>query len=43
MHDTLQKHKHKMRQVDTINVLHPDDGNISGKEGIGYVDIHPGD
>ena len=43
LHDTLQKHKYKMRQVGTINVLDHDDGNISGKEGISYVDIYPGD
>jgi hypothetical protein len=43
MHDTLQKHKYKLKQVDAINVLYPDDGNISGKEGISNVDIYPGD
>jgi len=42
MHDTLQKRKHKMKQVGIINVLDPDDGNISGKESISYVDIYPG-
>ena len=42
MHDTLQKHQHKMKQEETINPLIPVDKNISGKEGMSYVDIYSG-
>jgi hypothetical protein len=32
----------KMKQAETIDPLDPVDRNITGKEGIGHVDIYPG-